>query len=162
MTLDGENLENFENPVQQTLTIDVDQAPAITSPAAASLGEGVASSFTVTTSGFPAAALGLSGDLPSGVSFTDNGDGTATIAGTPTDTTLTSYPVVVTASSEAGTTAQSLTVTVGPPPDVHLDGARDVRGHDTAGSFTIQTGTAPAGQQVAIATADSLPSGLRR
>ena len=39
-------------------------------------------SFTVTTTGAPAAALTETGALPSGITFTDNGNGTATIAGT--------------------------------------------------------------------------------
>ena len=44
---------------------------------------GQAGSFTVTTKGFPTAALSESGTLPSGVTFTDNGNGTATLSGTP-------------------------------------------------------------------------------
>jgi len=38
----------------------------------------------VTTTGAPTAALSESGDLPAGLHFTDNHDGTATIAGTTT------------------------------------------------------------------------------
>ena len=38
-------------------------------------------SFTVTTTGYPAAALQMNGALPDGLIFTDNGDGTATICG---------------------------------------------------------------------------------
>jgi hypothetical protein len=40
-------------------------------------------SFTITTSGSPAPTLHRVGKLPKGLSFTDNHDGTATIAGTP-------------------------------------------------------------------------------
>ena len=37
-----------------------------------------------TTAGFPTATtLTKTGALPAGVTFTDNGDGTATLAGTP-------------------------------------------------------------------------------
>ncbi|HXQ59664.1 MAG TPA: hypothetical protein VN799_06185, partial [Acidimicrobiales bacterium] len=59
-------------------------APAITSAAAATAKAGTAFSFTVTTTGAPTAALSESGDLPAGLHFTDNHDGTATIAGTTT------------------------------------------------------------------------------
>ena len=45
---------------------------------------GTPGSFTVTTTGFPTSSLSESGALPSGVTFVDNGDGTATLAGTPT------------------------------------------------------------------------------
>ena len=44
---------------------------------------GSTGTFEVATSGFPAAALTASGTLPSGVTFTDNSDGTATLSGTP-------------------------------------------------------------------------------
>ena len=45
---------------------------------------GTNGSFTVTTIGFPIAALTLTGTLPNGLQFTDNGNGTATLAGAPT------------------------------------------------------------------------------
>jgi hypothetical protein len=44
---------------------------------------GVASSFTVKTAGFPTALLSENGALD-GLAFTDNGNGTATLSGTPT------------------------------------------------------------------------------
>jgi hypothetical protein len=59
-------------------------APAITSADAATAKAGSAFSFTVTTAGAPTPALSESADLPAGLSFTDNHDGTATIAGTTT------------------------------------------------------------------------------
>ena len=37
----------------------------------------------MTSSGFPTAALSETGTLPSGVTFTDNADGTGTLSGTP-------------------------------------------------------------------------------
>ena len=37
----------------------------------------------MTTTGFPISALTETGALPTGVTFVDNGDGTATLAGTP-------------------------------------------------------------------------------
>ena len=39
--------------------------------------------FTVTTAGTPTPAITVTGTLPAGVTFVDNGDGTATLAGTP-------------------------------------------------------------------------------
>jgi hypothetical protein len=67
-------------------TVTVNAPPAITSAASTTFTVGSAGSFTVTTSpGYPATAPTISrtGALPSGVTFTDNGDGTATLAGTP-------------------------------------------------------------------------------
>jgi hypothetical protein len=70
----------------QSFTLSVDQAPAITSPNYATFTKGVTGSFTVTTTGYPVAALSYSpvvGSLPAGVTFHDNGNGTATISGKP-------------------------------------------------------------------------------
>ena len=75
--------ENSEGTVRQTFTLTVNQAPTITSKASATFAAGDPGTFTVTTSGFPAPALTDSGTLPAGVTFTDNGNGTATISGTP-------------------------------------------------------------------------------
>ena len=52
-------------------------------PAVPALRLRLAGSFTISTSGFPKAAITESGALPGGVSFTDNHDGTAKLAGTP-------------------------------------------------------------------------------
>ena len=44
---------------------------------------GTAGTFAVTSTGSPTATLTETGALPGGVTFTDNGNGTATLAGTP-------------------------------------------------------------------------------
>ena len=56
---------------------------AFTSPASASAGFGVPLSFTVSATGGVTPTFTEKGRLPRGVTFTDNGDGTATISGTP-------------------------------------------------------------------------------
>jgi hypothetical protein len=88
-------------------------APTITSAAGATFSVGKAGSFVVTTTGDPAPSISRTGNLPSGVSFVDNGNGTATLAGTPAAGTGGSYPVSLTASNgtlpDAG---QSFTLTV--------------------------------------------------
>ena len=59
------------------------QGLRFTSAAATTFTAGSAGTFTVTTTGNPAPAITSSGALPAGVTFVDNGDGTATLAGTP-------------------------------------------------------------------------------
>ena len=90
----------------QTFTLTVDEAPSVTSADGATFGIGAPGTFTVTMAGFPSGAGASFSDgganLPSGVSFTDNGNGTATIAGTPALGTLGSYPFVVTVSNGIG------------------------------------------------------------
>jgi Tol biopolymer transport system component len=84
----------------QSFTLTVNQAPAITSANAATFAVGSAGTFTVTTSGFPTAAtITTTGALPAGVSFTNNGGGTATLSGTPASGTGGSYPLTITAAN---------------------------------------------------------------
>ncbi|MBN9619589.1 MAG: hypothetical protein J0H43_07640, partial [Actinobacteria bacterium] len=97
--------QNTAGSVQQTLIIVVTQPPAITSAASTTFTTGTAGTFTVTTAGYPNAALSESGALPNGVTFTDNGDGTATLAGTPAAGTGGTYPFTITASNGIGSDA---------------------------------------------------------
>jgi Putative Ig domain len=71
-------------------------------------------SFTVqTTGGNPTPALSIQqGNLPTGLTFTDNGDGTATISGAPDLNTTGTYPLTLKATNLAGTVTQDLTLTV--------------------------------------------------
>jgi len=108
---------NAYGTAQQTLTITVQQPPAITSAGSATFTAGTAGSFSVTTTGSPTAAITGSGTLPSGVTFTDDGTGTATLAGTPAAGTRGSYPITITAANGAGANAtQSFTLTVSAAP----------------------------------------------
>ncbi|MEO5718705.1 MAG: putative Ig domain-containing protein [Chthoniobacterales bacterium] len=97
----------------QIFILVVTEAPAITSPASAAFAVNVPGSFNVTTTGNPLAFLTITGALPSGVSFTDNGDGTATIAGTPAPGSGGSYSLTVAATNGIGLGAtQVFTLTV--------------------------------------------------
>ena len=81
----------------ETLTENV--APAIISAASATSIVGAHFTFTITTTGEPAPAITESGPLPSGLTFTDNGNGTATISGTAASGTGGSYPLTITAGT---------------------------------------------------------------
>jgi Ca2+-binding RTX toxin-like protein len=67
----------------ETFTLSVRQAPMISGGNSATFTTGSSGSFTISSTGFPTAALSETGLLPSGVTFQDNGDGTATLSGTP-------------------------------------------------------------------------------
>jgi subtilase family serine protease len=83
----------------QSFTLTVNQAPAITSASSTAFTFGVAGSFTVTTAGYPAPALSRTGSLPNGVNFTDNGNGTGTLSGTPTSGGGQAFSITITASN---------------------------------------------------------------
>jgi hypothetical protein len=96
------------------LTLTVNEAPAFTSAATATLSEGVSGSFTVTARGYPVPTISetVGSSLPTGVTFTANSDGTATIAGTPAVGTNGVYSVSLLANNGVGTAAsQSVALT---------------------------------------------------
>jgi uncharacterized repeat protein (TIGR01451 family) len=95
----------------QSFTLTILEAPAVTSATTASFQIGVAGSFTITTSGYPTPTIDLAGTLPSGVTFVDNGDGTGTLAGTPTASG--SFGLTLTADNGVGSPVpQSFTLTI--------------------------------------------------
>jgi hypothetical protein len=141
----------------QSFTLSVDRSPVITSVASTAFQVGHAGTFTVTTTGFPAPALAESGPLPTGVSFTDNGNGTATLAGTPGSGTEGSYPITITASngvSPAGT--QSFHLVVGDQPAI-TSATSTTFATGQAGTFTVTTTGVPT---PALSESGPLPSGV--
>ena len=140
----------------QEFTLTVEQPPAITSAPATTFRTGQAGSFTVTSSGAPVAALSVQGALPAGVSFTDAGDGTATLAGTPAAGTSGLYRLIITAANGASPAAtQQFTLTVTEPPAISAAGAQFTTGR--AGSFTVTSSGFPA---PALSVQGALPAGV--
>jgi hypothetical protein len=89
------------------------EAPAITSPDGTTFVAGAAGSFTVTATGIPTPTIEVTGGLPGGVTLTDNGDGTASLAGTAAAGTGGVYPLTITASNGVAPDAeQAFTLTV--------------------------------------------------
>ncbi|MDQ1446859.1 MAG: large repetitive protein, partial [Acidimicrobiaceae bacterium] len=141
-----------------TATVTVNRAPAITSANTATFNVGTAGSFPVTTTGYPAPGITRTGTLPSGMTFTDNGNGTATLSGTPTAGG--SYPLSLTANNGVNPNAtQTLTVTVTQAPAfTSANTANFTAG--TAGSFTVTTTPTAYPTPVTITKTGTLPAGL--
>ena len=139
----------------QAFTLTVYQACQITSPARTTFAAGQAGSFTVTTTGVPTCGLSATG-LPSGVTFTDNGDGTATLSGTPTAGGGV-YPLQITAGNGiGGNAAQSFTLTVNQAPGItSLAGTTFTAG--LAGTFTVTSAGVP---NSALSEKGALPRGV--
>ncbi len=100
---------NGAGSTTQSFTLTVDQAPVITSASNTTFLAGVPSSFTVTTSGFPTPSLTEVGALPA-LFFVNNGNGTGTLAGTPTPGGV--YNLTFTATNGVGSVSQSFALTV--------------------------------------------------
>jgi len=147
------------NPTQN-FTLTVTELPAISSPDHTAFTVGTAGSFSVTTTaGYPAATtLTETGSLPGGVSFTDNGNGTATLAGTPAAGTGGSYPLTLTATNSAGSTHQSFTLTVTDAP-VITSADHTTFAVGSAGTFTVTT-TPGTPSSTTLTESGSLPSGV--
>jgi hypothetical protein len=98
--------------VQQT-------APTITSGSSATFEVGKRGKFTIQSAGTPTAALTAGPSLPQGLTFTDNHDGTATLAGTPAVGTGGSYQVGINADNGLPPEAnQTFTLSVDQPPAI--------------------------------------------
>jgi len=103
---------NSFGSAQQSYVLTVGQGLAITSANTKTFSVGTASSFTVRATGTPTPTLSLSGTLPAGIAFTNNGNGTATLAGNAAPGTGGTYPLTIRATNTQGTVTQAFTLTV--------------------------------------------------
>ena len=148
---------NGVNPAAtQPFVLTVNQACQITSDDHATFDVGQAGTITVATTGWPTCALSETGKLPSGVTFTDNGDGTATLAGTPAPGTGGTYLLTITATNAAGSDTQTFTLTVLQAPGITSPG------HATctvgmACAFTVRSTGVPT---PSLSESGNLPSGV--
>ena len=124
----------------QNFTLTVNQAPAITSAAAATFPVGAPGTFTVTTTGFPVPTIARGGAaLPAGVTWVDNGDGTGTLSGTAGAGTGGTYALTFTASNGVGApVVQTFTLTVNGAPAITSANATTFT-VGSPGSFTVTT-----------------------
>src|SRR5207253_2172057 len=87
----------------QNFTLHLQSPPTITSANTVTFVAGVVGTdFTVTTTGAPTPALTETGALPCGVTVTNNNNGTATLAGTPTAGTQAGSPYALTVGANNG------------------------------------------------------------
>jgi hypothetical protein len=148
---------NFNGGTSTVVGQTVNQATSITSVDHGTVSTGVAASFTITTAGYPVAEFTLGGALPNGLSFHDNGDGTAAIAGTPADATGGVYSLTINASNGTGGAARQIfKLTVNQSPAITGDVAATFP-VGMANSFTFRTTGFPAPVLNLVGT---LPAGL--
>jgi YVTN family beta-propeller protein len=96
----------------QAFTLTVTRGPAIRKIRTVRTRVGAGLRLTIRATGYPAPALAESGPLPSGLTFTDNGNGTATIAGTLAAGSVGRRPVTITATNTGGTATRRFTIVV--------------------------------------------------
>jgi hypothetical protein len=142
----------------QTLTITVGSVPTITSAASVTGASGTKLSFTVTTTGLPTAKLTETGALPKGITFKDNGNGTATVSGQPASGTGGVYKITLTATNAVGSGTQAFTFNVKKAPAFAVSSPLPTGTVGTAYTATIKTTGAPA--PAITLTGGTLPAGL--
>ncbi len=109
--------ETAQPLIESSRSIRDGRAPLVTTGGQKEFTAGSNGTFKVRATGRPRAFLSESGSLPSGVTFVDNGNGTATLSGTPATGSEGPYPIVITASNGVSPDAtQRFTLTVGSPP----------------------------------------------
>jgi hypothetical protein len=83
--------------------VDWTQAPIITSANQVTFENRRPSHFLITTTGKPTPEITYTGDLPLGITFTDHGDGTASLSGTPVHlhrwVDMPEYPITIIADN---------------------------------------------------------------
>jgi len=112
--------------VQQDVTAA--EGPAFTSADNTSFDVSFPGNFNITATGNPSTmTISLSGALPSGVTFTNNGDGTASLGGTPAVGTSGTYNLILTANNGVVPNAvQNFTLTVKNGPIVAPSGVNSI------------------------------------
>jgi hypothetical protein len=141
---------NYEGSAGST-SENVEEAPTITSAAAATFSEGHEGSFTVTAEGTPTPTLSEEGALPHGVTFDA---ATGALSGTPTQEG--EFKVTFKASNGAGTATQSFKLTVDAPPAITSPDEATFTDHESSLFAVTATGTpAPT-----ITKWGSLPEGV--
>jgi LPXTG-site transpeptidase (sortase) family protein len=115
---------NYSAAPQVQEDVNATESPAFTSADNAAFDVGFAGSFTVTAVGNPSTmTITQTGALPSGVTFTDNGDGTATLSGTPAVGSNGVYNLIFTADNGVPPNGiQNFTLTVKTGPIVGANG----------------------------------------
>jgi hypothetical protein len=153
-------VQNPAGSSSATVNVSVTNAPAITSANNTTFAPGkVGQSFLVTTTGTPTNTISRSGPLPSGVTFTDNGDNTATIAGTPASGTQGASPYAWTITAANGTlpnATQSFTFNV-TCPAITVSGTIPTLSYNTA--MSTATFTQGGGNGTIVWSQTGLPTG---
>ncbi len=141
----------------QAFTLTVDQATAFTSANSAVFTIGVAGSFTVTTVGYPTPSLTEAGHIPTDLSFHDNGNGTATLSGTPLIFVGGDFPITITAKNGIGSPVTETFIIIVQQPPSFTSANNAVFVYGVPNSFTVTTSAFPT---ASIHEAGTLPPWL--
>ena len=103
---------NMNGTATQAFTLTVTRASALPKIRTIRLRTGAALHRIIRAMGYPTPKLSQSGPLPCGLTFTDKGNGTAVIAGTPAAGSRGRYRITITATNASGTATRHLKIIV--------------------------------------------------
>ena len=153
-----DTVQNPAGTANSTVNISVTEPPTITSANSATFPPGVFTTFTVTTTGYPTGAsmvISETGALAPGLSFVNNGNGTATISGIASGSG--NFPITITADNGVAPAAnQSFTIQLCPAISVTNPGTTT----GTVNTPFSQTFTQSGATAPTFTTASPLPAGL--
>ena len=140
--------------------VDPTAPPVITSTGSDMVPAGTAFSYPVTTTGTPTAAISLASGstLPSGVTLTDNGNGTATLTGSATVAAGVYSFSIQAINGVTPDATEPFTLTVTEPPVITSTGS-DMVPAGTAFSYPVTTTGTPTAA-ISLASGSTLPSGV--
>ncbi len=154
------NVYFADEPNQRIREIAVHSGnPAITSKDNAAFVTGVPGNFVVTTNYWPTPTLTLAGALPAGIGFSDYGNGTARLGGTPAAGTSGAYNFTLTASNGLfPNIVQNFILTVYPAGGAPLSSSAVFISSDTQTKGNWQGIYGIEGYSLANVTTQSIPS----
>ncbi len=139
--------------------VTVNEAPEITGPATVRFVAGSAGMTVFSADGYPGAGLSLEGTLPAGVTFVDNGNGTATLSGTPALSAVGPYDLTVRASNGVDPDATlQVTLEVVPPVSIETTALPEASIGSAYGGQIVAIGGLPPYEFTLVD--GSLPAGL--
>jgi hypothetical protein len=144
---------------RQPFTLTVNAAPSFTGGATAVETTGTPFTYVVKTKGYPAPAISYTASppLPSGVTLVDNGNGTATLAGTAPVGSYGAYAISVTATNGVGTPAtKTITLKLNEAPVITSGDNLTIQRGAVMSPFAV-TAT---GYPLPAITATGLPTGV--
>jgi hypothetical protein len=144
----------------QLFTLTVNQ-PVLSAPAGATFVEGQQDTVTFTTTGLTTPTLAATGSLPSNVTFHDNGNGTATLSGTPAAGTARAAPysiTIVATSNGKPPATETFQLAVDRAPAITSAASASFT-VGTSGTFIIQT-TAGVPAKTTLSVRGTLPAGV--
>ncbi len=147
---------NGGGAVSRAFVLTVLETPTFTSPETATFTVTQSGSFLVTTSGSPTPTLSTTSKLPPGLTFTDNGDGTGVLAGTPQTGSARDYTVQVSAVNGTQRATQRLVVTVQQGPAITSNPTTTMPA-GAARTFTMRTSGWP---RPVVSLSGALPAGV--